>query len=321
MRSTPRHGRPPGGPALADWQRFRWLLVGLAAMLGLLVLAGLLVLTGGTARDRGTVGGEASRSTPTSTYGTSARRNPPPSVPSAAASSSSNTAATTSAPPAPKSAPISATPVPQPVGSPVLGPVSGLPISGYTGSASQLITVLAASPSSTTATVQAWSRHGTRWVRHGASISGELGSAGLTTQPSEQTPATPIGSFTLSQAFGAKANPGTALPYLKTTPTDWWIRQSGPLYNTHQRCAAHCPFRQAAPNEQLRYLTPADNYAVVIGYNTGPVRQGAGSAFFLQVSDGQPTAGCVAIPQQRLIDLLRWLQPSAQPRILIGLIG
>ena len=43
--------------------------------------------------------------------------------------------------------------------------------------------------------------------------------------------------------------------------------------------------------------TPATCYshAVVIDYNRFPVRAGAGSAFFLHVTNGQPTAGCVAV--------------------------
>ena len=61
---------------------------------------------------------------------------------------------------------------------------------------------------------------------------------------------------------------------------------------------------------------------MVIDYNTpnapGGVRQGAGSAFFLHVTDGTPTAGCVAIPQSNLVTIMQWLTPGAHPRILIG---
>ena len=61
---------------------------------------------------------------------------------------------------------------------------------------------------------------------------------------------------------------------------------------------------------------------MVIDYNTrnapGGVHQGAGSAFFLHVTDGEPTAGCVAIPQADLVSIMTWLTPAAHPRILIG---
>lgn len=36
------------------------------------------------------------------------------------------------------------------------------------------------------------------------------------------------------------------------------------------------------------------------------------------MTDGTATAGCVAISQSKLISLMRWLRPSAHPRILIG---
>ena len=89
------------------------------------------------------------------------------------------------------------------------------------------------------------------------------------------------------------------------------------LYNTHQRCSGSCPFTQGSPNEHLMYETPYYNYAVVIDYHAPYV--GAGSAFFLHVTDGSATAGCVAIPQANLVSIMSWLAPSTHPRILIGI--
>ena len=56
---------------------------------------------------------------------------------------------------------------------------------------------------------------------------------------------------------------------------------------------------------------------MVIDYNRGGT-PGAGSAFFLHVSNGAPTAGCVAIPAGSLEALLTWLDPGARPLIAIG---
>jgi L,D-peptidoglycan transpeptidase YkuD (ErfK/YbiS/YcfS/YnhG family) len=184
-----------------------------------------------------------------------------------------------------------------------------------------VITVVASSYGSTTATLQAWDRApGGGWLRHGSAVLAHVGSAGLTTQPSEFVSATPIGSFTLTQAFGALGNPGTGLPYFTTTPADWWISQSGPLYNTHQRCSSNCPFTLGSPNEHLMYETPYYNYAVVIDTPSGSSAYPHGSAFFLHVTDGTPTAGCVAIPQSTLVSIMKWLAPAAHPRILIGVV-
>ena len=79
-----------------------------------------------------------------------------------------------------------------------------------------------------------------------------------------------------------------------------------------------CAFTQGDPNEHLYYEQPYYNYAVVIDYNRAPVVQGAGSAFFLHVTVGAPTPGCVSIDEADLVALLRWLTPAGHPRILIG---
>ena len=199
-----------------------------------------------------------------------------------------------------------------------------LPLQFRTHTATKVITVVAQSTTSTTARLQAWSKAaGGGWLRHGRSVIAHVGADGLG-NASEYRSATPIGSFTLTHAFGRNGNPGTRLHYFRTRPSDWWISQSGPLYNTHQRCSSGCPFTQGSPNEHLYYTTPYYNYAVVIDYNTrnSPtgVVQGKGSAFFLHVHPPGtgPTAGCVAIRQRKLVRLMRWLNPGAHPRILIG---
>jgi L,D-peptidoglycan transpeptidase YkuD (ErfK/YbiS/YcfS/YnhG family) len=255
-----------------------------------------------------------------------ARTSPPASAPAPTSSVAAAPAAPEKTAPkktAPKkTAPAKPAPAKAGPEAPAPKPGAALPLHFATGSASRVITVVARSAGSTTATLQAWAKMpGGGWRKAGAAVFAHVGAQGLTRRPSESKSATPIGSFTLTHAFGRYADPGTSLPYLHTTPADWWISQPGPLYNTHQRCSGRCPFTQGAPNEHLFYTVPFYRYAVVIDYNTrnaGPVRQGAGSAFFLHVTDGNPTAGCVAIPQRRLVPLMRWLTRGSHPRILIG---
>jgi L,D-peptidoglycan transpeptidase YkuD (ErfK/YbiS/YcfS/YnhG family) len=241
-----------------------------------------------------------------------------PLPPTPTATISSSTRVPTSTKPHPKTSPR------RPMSHATARPSGSLPLGFSIRSAKQVITVVAAWAGSTTAVLQAWTAVGTgRWVRHGSAILAHVGVQGLSTSPSESRSATPIGSFTLTTAFGYYGDPGTRLPYLRTTPADWWISQSGPLYNTHQRCSSSCNFVQGWPNEHLYYETPAYDYAVVIDYNTantGKVTQGAGSAFFLHVTDGSATtAGCVAIPQASLVSIMQWLNPADHPRILIGI--
>ncbi|TVT62476.1 hypothetical protein FNH05_00870 [Amycolatopsis rhizosphaerae] len=82
---------------------------------------------------------------------------------------------------------------------------------------------------------------------------------------------------------------------------------NSPDYNTHQRCArGTCPFNEQA-SENLWNTGAVYDYALVIGVNTRRV-PGAGSVFFLHVSDGASTAGCVAIRASTLVSILRWVQ-------------
>ena len=198
-----------------------------------------------------------------------------------------------------------------------------LPLTLPTGAATQVVTVVASSTSATTATLQTWDKTANGWTPVSSPVTADIGRNGMSAHVTEGAKAVPMGSFTLTQAFGRDADPGTALPYFQTTPDDWWISEPGPLYNTHQHCASDCAFNTATgnPNEHLYYEIPYYNYAVVIDYNTanaGPVVPGAGSAFFLHVTTGKPTLGCVAIPTDALLPLMRWLKPGDHPRILIG---
>ena len=197
-----------------------------------------------------------------------------------------------------------------------------LPLGYRTGSATQVVTVTASSTGSTSATLQAWSKSGSAWHKAGPAVHAFVGSNGMSTHTHEGLSATPMGSFTLTQAFGANSDPGTELPYFRTTWADYWMSSPGKYYNTHQHCSS-CGYDNGV-NEHLVTETPYYNYAVVIDYNTanapGGVRQGAGSAFFLHVhpTGTGATAGCVAIPQDELVRIMRWLRPAAHPRILIG---
>ena len=188
------------------------------------------------------------------------------------------------------------------------------------GNASQLITVTASSPSATSGTLRAWqkSANGSWRVVYGP-VKAWVGSSGIG-KASESSSRTPLGTFTLTEAFGRLDDPGTALPYHKTGPNDWWVSDMrAASYNTMQTCAkTSCPFNTQV-SEHLQSITPYYNYAVVMDVNRSPVVPGAGSAFFLHVSVGKPTAGCVAIDSSTLVSIMRWLDPAQHPRIATGI--
>jgi L,D-peptidoglycan transpeptidase YkuD (ErfK/YbiS/YcfS/YnhG family) len=180
----------------------------------------------------------------------------------------------------------------------------------------QRVSVTAPSRRSTVAVVQRWVHRGGRWVRVGAAMHARVGAAGLTRRPSEKVAATPIGSFSLTQAFGASANTHdriTKLRYIHIRYGDTWgAKPKRRTYNRYYNC--HC---RGATLFALRHSL--FRYGMVIDYNRTPVVPGAGSGFFLHVANGRPTGGCVAVPAGNVRTLLRWLRPDLHPRIVIHL--
>ena len=126
---------------------------------------------------------------------------------------------------------------------------------------------------------------------------------------------TPAGVFGLTQAFGNQPNNGTRLPYFQATGRTGGTR-SPAARPTTPTCAR--PTSPGWPSENLYTTGAVYAHAVVIDYNRFPVRPGAGSAFFLHVTNGHPTAGCVAVASSSLDTVMRWLNPAAHPVISIG---
>jgi L,D-peptidoglycan transpeptidase YkuD (ErfK/YbiS/YcfS/YnhG family) len=181
-----------------------------------------------------------------------------------------------------------------------------------------VVTVVARSSRATSATLTAWQKGADGWTAVIGPVTARIGAAGVGVA-SERTSRTPAGVFSLTEAFGRLADPGTALPYRVVDADAWWVSDAAsPLYNRFAECArAACPFDTAA-GEHLLDAGASYDHAVVIDYNRWPAVPGRGSAFFLHVTDGAATAGCVAVPEATLVQVMRWLQPAAHPRIAIG---
>ena len=117
---------------------------------------------------------------------------------------------------------------------------------------------------------------------------------------------TPSGAYPMRGGFGIYANPGLG-SWFVTSTRDVWVDDPGSsLYNTHQRTPVN---RRWSSAERLR-LSPAYNYAQVIGYNERRVR-GRGSAIFLHVDQARGTAGCVSLSTSSLVAVMRWQKPGA----------
>ncbi|MBB4135540.1 L,D-peptidoglycan transpeptidase YkuD (ErfK/YbiS/YcfS/YnhG family) [Gordonia humi] len=125
---------------------------------------------------------------------------------------------------------------------------------------------------------------------------------------------TPQGTFALNQAFGRKANPGTKMPYFQTTTRDWWdANPKSPTYNQHVQ-SDRSP---GGDSENLYNMGSVYDYAVNINHNPTNT-PGDASAIFLHVSNGEPTWGCVSTDESTVVNILKWLDPTKNPKITIG---
>ncbi|HEY6744556.1 MAG TPA: L,D-transpeptidase family protein [Mycobacteriales bacterium] len=200
----------------------------------------------------------------------------------------------------------------------------GSPAGAVATTAGQVVTVSAPSATSTTATVEAWSRQPDGRYKRVAYFPGaRIGSAGMG-PTSEGLSRTPTGRYRLTQPFGIKPNPGVSTSYFQVDANDVWTGSTGSVINEHRRCAAGtCPASYGALERLSRYPGSYD-YGVFIGYNapvpygTGAVA-GKGSAFFLHVKNSSATAGCVAVSATELVWLMRWFRSAAGPIIALGI--
>ncbi len=145
------------------------------------------------------------------------------------------------------------------------------------------------------------------------SAEGFVGSDGVG-KASESAARTPKGCYSLTQAFGVQANPGTELPYLQVDDSHYWV--DDPYSSYYNRLVSTRDVAKSWNSaEHLVDSAAAYAYAVAIDYNTDCV-PGEGSAFFLHCSTGAPTAGCVSVPEEDMICILRHLSEDAY--IVIG---
>lgn len=180
----------------------------------------------------------------------------------------------------------------------------------------QVITVSAASHSSTYATLRAYRvSQGRRILVYGP-WQARVGYNGVARAGAkrEGDGKTPSGSYGFSFMFGVDANPGVHFWWRHAYRYDVWDDDpSSPLYNEWINTRKHDAGKAPEPMHQV----PAYDYGAAIAYNTART-PGLGSAIFLHVGTGSATAGCVSLPRARLLKVLTWLRPVRHPQIIIS---
>jgi L,D-peptidoglycan transpeptidase YkuD (ErfK/YbiS/YcfS/YnhG family) len=179
----------------------------------------------------------------------------------------------------------------------------------------QFVTVSAASYGATYATLTAYRRSAGHWRRVFGPWTARIGRGGFAPPglKREGDGRTPSGTFGFGFFFGVLPNPGVRFRYRQSQPYDFWDDDpASPRYNEWVDQQRADPGLNPEPMDVSGY-----DYGAVIAYNT--VRTpGRGSGIFLHVNIGIATAGCVTLPMDELLRVLRWLNPARSPQIRMG---
>lgn len=198
----------------------------------------------------------------------------------------------------------------------------------HLGSSTQVVVATTKSWTSTSGSLRMYEKRagtpGTGWCLVLGPYRARFGYSGLVPgrQRHQNSGTTPAGTYRLPSAFGLNKDPGTALPYVHSDANDYWAldRRSPSTFNTYQPNGLN-GFR-ASEAEHIAQFTVQYRYVAVIGFNLPKPGRRAnrvlGGAIFLHVNGTGPTAGCVSIYQSAMVAVLRRLDPTRQPTIVIA---
>jgi L,D-peptidoglycan transpeptidase YkuD (ErfK/YbiS/YcfS/YnhG family) len=130
----------------------------------------------------------------------------------------------------------------------------------------------------------------------------------------------PAGAFALGTAFGYADSLATGLPYRAMTASDWCIDvPASPLYNTivdAREAGAAAIEGSTEPMRRDLHANGDQRYALgfVVEHNPGRT-PGGGSCIFAHVwkAPGETTAGCTAMAEAAMRELLAWLDAKQAP--------
>jgi L,D-peptidoglycan transpeptidase YkuD (ErfK/YbiS/YcfS/YnhG family) len=137
-----------------------------------------------------------------------------------------------------------------------------------------------------------------------------VGRGGVAMKDREGDGITPAGVWPLRNVLyrpDRLAPPGTRLPTSPLAPADGWCETpNDPDYNRPVRLP-HRSSSETMWREDALY-----DVVVVVGYNDDPVVPGKGSAIFVHLArpDYGPTAGCVALSREDLLEAVAQLTPG-----------
>ena len=116
---------------------------------------------------------------------------------------------------------------------------------------------------------------------------------------------TPVGVFRFTKAFGILENPGAKMEYTQVNENHYWVDDSGSnYYNQFVSTKEVTPDWSSA--EHILDYGESYHYVLATSYNMERI-PGKGSAVFLHCTseDAEATAGCVAVPEVYMREIMR----------------
>lgn len=165
------------------------------------------------------------------------------------------------------------------------------------------------SASGTTATIAMVTRDADGTWSEDLCTSGYVGSAGVG-ETTEWNHRTPRGQFGFTYAFGILPNPGAKLSYTQVDDTYYWVDDVNSRYYNQFVTTKTTP-KAWNSAEHIIEINPAYHYVLSLDYNPN-CTPGVGSAIFLHCSTNRPTGGCISVPEDQMITILKNVQPGCQ---------
>ncbi|GAA2199469.1 L,D-transpeptidase family protein [Streptomyces bangladeshensis] len=167
----------------------------------------------------------------------------------------------------------------------------------------QVVAVYGEGHDSAASRVVLYTRQGTHWHPTG-SWPAHNGRNGWTTHHHEGDARSPVGVFTLTDAGGVLADPGTRLPYdhdrgAYTPPAEW--------DEAHQH---DFDYVIAIDYNRVKGTPPRDA--------TRPWGTDKGGGIWLHLDHGSGTSACVSVSKRAMELLLRTLDPARHPVVVMG---
>lgn len=125
----------------------------------------------------------------------------------------------------------------------------------------------------------------------------------------------PAGLFDITSTFGADPTANSALPYWHA---DEYLICIDDVNDTRYNTMGYLnPGNPPKSFEQMRRNDEVYRNGAVINYN-GERISGRGSCIFFHLNhpDKRPTAGCTAMEEEPLLQLIRWFDPDKKPKLL-----